>query len=272
MLVNSIANSYLNVTRETFMKLLTRQKRMLTGKSIEVVVILRAFVKVRKFMRLTLTFVLSLAALSGHQTASTVPMTHVFTAVTDLSFFGGDGTDEFQISYTCDTDLVAQGTTAGRSRYGPITGNVRADSVTGSFNLDFDTSNINTSNLLVRDNATVFLSPSSAEFFSMDFPTTSKFLFAGELLSGFSLSLIDEQATISASPALPSDTDFFAGIDAINLRFNDPHQFDEHREHSLTHGAATAIVCCQPCRDGRCRLAQKPRNHRLRVGNTGDSR
>ena len=150
----------------------TRQNKMLIGKSMDVPVIPRAFAQGRKFMRLTSAVLLSLATLSVHQTASAVPVTHVFTAITYLSFFGVDGSDEFQMSYTYDTDLVAQGATAGFSRYGLITGNVRADSVTGGFDFDFNVGNTNTEILAVLDNATVLSLPDPADVFSIGFSTT----------------------------------------------------------------------------------------------------
>lgn len=208
------------------MKLPTRQNKPLIGKSTNVAVISRAFVQIRNFTRLMLVTLLSLAALSTPQTAWAVPVTHVFTATTDLSFFGGDGTDEFRITYSFDTDLVGEVLTAGSSIYRPITGNVRADSVTGGFNLDFDASNLFSSSLRVDDNASVFPLPDLADVFSITFATTSSFSFGGEQLTGFALSLVDEQATVFTSSALQSGTAFFADVDAINLRFLYPIQLD----------------------------------------------
>ena len=177
--------------------------------------------------RVVLVASLSFIPLSSFDQASATSVTNVFTAVTDLSFFGGNGTDEFRLTYTFDTDLVPQVATAGLHRYGPITGNVRADSI-GGFDFDFDSSNLNNSLLAVSDNAALLGAAGPVDIFSISFSTTSDFSFGGESLRGFALSLIDEQATVFSSPALESGTGFFAEIDAINLRFIYPLLLDSN--------------------------------------------
>ncbi len=177
---------------------------------------------------LRLAYVVLLASLpfvplSIYGQASAATVTNIFSGNTDLSFFGGDGTDEFQVTYTFDTDSAPQGATVGNARYGPVTGNIRADNIgPGGLSLDFNSGNASNSLLIVSDNATMFPSGDTVDIFAISFATTSNILFGGELIRGFALSLIDEQASIFSSPALEGGTGFFAGIDAINLRFHDP--------------------------------------------------
>jgi len=171
--------------------------------------------------RLFMATSLVLSGMLAPQTASAATITNVFTGIVDLNFFGGTGADEFQLTYTFDSELPNLPSIPGLGRYGPFTGNVRVDSL--GFDFDFNASNSSPTILGVQNNATlVFPVSTTIDLFSINIATSNNIQFGSELIRGFGLTLIDEDATIFSSTDLLSGTAFFAGIDAINLRINIP--------------------------------------------------
>lgn len=160
-----------------------------------------------------------------------VPITNLFTAVTDFSTAGGTGSDEVRLTYTYSDDLPNLSTSPNLGRYGPISGNIRIDSL--GFDFDFDTSNTERSHLAVNNDATGFFPVTGiVDLFSIFVKSSDILMVGSDHFNTFGFSFIGNDSMLS-DLSLPVTTDFFQELEAVSIRFGDD-TFNPNQSASLT--------------------------------------